>query len=79
MLDSPALKKTIRDSDVPLGLVVSESVYQYTIKHTRRVTDPVAYKKIRVRAGDISLSPWMRLVSSPVQVLPQRTPLLAVG
>jgi hypothetical protein len=79
LLDSPALKRAIRDSDVPLGLVVSEFVYQYTIKHARHVTDPAAYKRIRVKAGDISLSAWMSLVSSPVQVPPRQTFLLAAG
>jgi hypothetical protein len=79
LLDAPALKKAIGDSDVPLGLVVSETVYQYTVKHARSVTDPAAYKKIRVKAGDISLSARMSLVSSPLQVPPQRVPLLAVG
>lgn len=79
LLDSPALKKAVGDSDVPLGLVVSESVYQYTVKHARYVTAPTAYKKIRVRAGDILLPAWMSLVSSPLRVPPQRAPLLAVG
>jgi class 3 adenylate cyclase len=79
LLDSLALKRAIGDSDVPLGLIVSDAVYQYTVKHAKAVTDPAAYKRIRVRAGDISLSAWMSLVSSPVQVPPRHTVLLAAG
>jgi Cyclic nucleotide-binding domain len=79
LLDSLALKRAIGGSDVPLGLVVSEVVYQYTVRHARSVTDPAAYKKIRVKAGDISLSARMSLVSSPLQVPRHRASLLAAG
>lgn len=80
MLDSLTLKKAIGDSDVPLGLIVSESVYQYTVKHAAFVTDSATYKKIRVSAKDSSLTAWMSLVHSPIQVPPPRcTHLLAVG
>jgi class 3 adenylate cyclase len=79
LLDCPALKRAVADSDVPLGLVVSDAMYQYTVKHARSVTDPEAYRKIRVRARDISLSAWMSLVGSPLQVPQPRTSLLAVG
>jgi len=79
LLDSAALKRAIGDSDVPLGLIVSDAVYQYTVKHAKAVTDPAAYKKIRVTAGDISLVAWMSLVSSPVQLPPRHTLLLAAG
>ncbi|HEX3957558.1 MAG TPA: cyclic nucleotide-binding domain-containing protein [Trebonia sp.] len=79
LLDSPTLKRAVGDSDGPLGLVVSESVFQYAVRHARHVTDPAAYKKIRVRAKDISLVAWMSLVSSPVQVPPRHKFLLAAG
>ena len=79
LLDCPALKRAVADSDVPLGLVVSDAMYQYTVKHARSVTDPEAYRKIRVRARDISLSAWMSLVGSPLQVPQPGTSLLAVG
>ena len=79
LLDSPILKRAVGDSDVPLGLVVSESVFQYAVRHARHVTDPAAYKKIRVRDRDISLVAWMSMISSPVQVPPRHTFLLAAG
>lgn len=78
LLDSLALKRAIGDSDVPLGLIVSDAVYQYTVKHAKAVTDPAAYKRVRVKAGDISLSAWMSLYSSPVQ-LPRHAVLVAAG
>lgn len=79
LLDSLALKRAVGESDVPLGLIVSDAVYQYTVKHAKAVTDPAAYKKIRVKAKTISLPGWMSLVGSPLQVQQPGTSLLAVG
>ena len=79
LLDSQVLKRAIGDSEAPLGLVVSEAVFQYTVKHIRSVTDSAAFQKIRVRAKDRTLPARMSLVSSPLQVPPTQTPLLAAG
>ena len=79
LLEAPALKKAMAGSDAPLGLCVSDFVYQNTVRHARYVTDPDAYSKIRCRIKESSLQAWMTLVSSPLQVPPRRRPLLAVG
>jgi class 3 adenylate cyclase len=79
LLDSQTLKRVVGASDVPVGLIVSDAVYQYTVRHAQSVTDPAAYQRIRVKAKGASLPAWMSLVNSPVQVPPRQTFLLAAG
>lgn len=79
LLDASALKKTIGGSDAHLGLIVSDFVYQHTVRHARHVTDPTAYRRVRVRVKEASLRAWISLVGSPLQAPPRWMALLAAG
>jgi CRP-like cAMP-binding protein len=79
LLDASALKRAISGSGAPLGLIVSDFVYYNTVRHARHVTDPAAYRRVRVRVKEASLPAWISLVGSPLQAPPQWMALLAAG
>ena len=59
LLDAPALKKAIGDSGTQLGVIVSDFVYQTTVRQAPHVTDPQAWTKVRVRSKEASSDAWM--------------------
>jgi Cyclic nucleotide-binding domain len=78
LLDAPVLKKAIGGSDAPLAMIVSDFVYQNTVRHIRHITDPRSYSKVRVRVKEASMHAWMSLVGSPLEAPPRRVALLAM-
>jgi hypothetical protein len=72
LLDAPALKKAMRDSGTALGAVVSDFVYQDTVRQAR-YANPEAWTKTQVRVKQTSLRGWICENTATLQRAPQES------
>jgi hypothetical protein len=62
LLDAPEFKSAMASTGARLGIIVSEFVYETTIRHAEGWTDPDKYESIQVTVKETSTHAWMQLI-----------------
>ena len=70
LLDAPALKKAINASGAQLGMIVSDFVYQDTVRQAQHATDPHAWTKVQLRIKETSMRAWTHQDSGAASPIP---------
>jgi Cyclic nucleotide-binding domain len=65
-LDAPAFKDAMGVKHAPLGMIVSDFVYQSAVSQAGSLADPASYEQIDVKVKQTRLRAWTLLVESPV-------------
>jgi CRP-like cAMP-binding protein len=78
LLDAPAFKQAMDAQQAPLGMIVSDFVYQSAVIQAGSLTDPDSYDEIDVKVKQTRLRAWTLLVEPPVDAS-RRTALATVS
>jgi CRP-like cAMP-binding protein len=66
LLEAPAFKESIDEQHAPLGMIVSDFVYQSAVIGAGSLTDAANYAEINVQVKETRLRAWTLLVEPPV-------------
>lgn len=61
LLDAPELKEAVSKVNASLGIMVSNFVYDTTIRQSNDFIEPHSYSQIQLRVKETSITAWMRL------------------
>ena len=76
LLEVPAFKESMDEQRAPLGMIVSDFVYQSAVSEAGSLTDAASYIEIDVQVKKTRLRAWTLLIEPPVDASPRR--ILAV-
>jgi hypothetical protein len=63
LVDAPAIKEAMAETDATLGIITSEFVYETAIRHAAEWIDVIEYKFVEVNVKETSIAGWMQLIS----------------
>jgi hypothetical protein len=66
LLEAPSFKDAMHAEHAPLGMIVSDFVYQSAASQAGSLTDPASYEEIDVKVKQTRLRAWTMLVESPI-------------
>jgi DNA-binding NarL/FixJ family response regulator len=67
MVDSPAIKRAVSQTDNPLGVIVSEFVYETTIRQGHSDIEPGRLERIQIAVKETTTTGWIRLESGETE------------
>ena len=77
LLEASAFKTAMNDQQAPLGMIVSDFVYQSAVNEAGSLTDAASYAEIDVQVKKTRLRAWTLLIEPPVDPSPRE--VLAVA
>jgi hypothetical protein len=72
LLEVPAFKESMDAQRAPLGMIVSDFVYQSAVSEAGSLTDAASYVEINVQVKKTRLRAWTLLIEPPVDASPRR-------
>ncbi|MFI0357723.1 Crp/Fnr family transcriptional regulator [Actinomadura sp. 9N407] len=70
LMEAPALRRRLTGASVPLGFIVSESVYESVVRHAPGRIDPASYIQVAVKVKEARLTAWVHLPAPDGQARP---------
>jgi hypothetical protein len=72
LLEVPAFKEAMTDTQAPLGMIMSDFVYQSAVTEAGSLTDPASYAEINALVKKTRLRAWTLLVEAAVDASPRQ-------
>lgn len=71
LLEAAAFKAAMDDTQAPLGMIVSDFVFQSAVTEASSPSDPASYTETNVQVKETHLRAWTLLVEQPVDASPR--------